>query len=90
MIAWPAIDRERSMATTTLFEAPRLRALSPATVRPFSVSFGGTDEGNGATTVSSTRGYPLALTCLISPPAASAAAGTTRARTRAAKTSRLT
>ena len=39
--AWPAIDRERSMAITTLFEAPMLVAVSPATGAPFCVKPGG-------------------------------------------------
>jgi hypothetical protein len=85
----PIIDRERSMQTTTLFEEPRFLASRPATGRPFSSSVGGVCDEDGLTTVSSTCGNRAALACLTSP-APSAAAGTTRAATKAARTTRLT
>jgi hypothetical protein len=47
----PAIERERSIAITTLLAEPRLTALRPTTARPFSVSDGGTEAVTGATTV---------------------------------------
>ena len=47
----PAIERERSIATTTLFAEARLYAVRSTTLRPFSVSVGALWEATGATTV---------------------------------------
>jgi hypothetical protein len=53
----PVIERERSMAITTLLVAARLIALSPTTWLPFSVRVGGAAVlATGATTVTRTVG----------------------------------
>ena len=67
--AWPAIDRERSMAITTLFEAPMLVAVSPATGAPFCVKPGACDVVDGASTVTLMRGNSLVSTAFTSPAA---------------------
>ena len=41
----PAIEREVSIASTTLLAAPRLTAVKPVTGRPSSVSFGASATG---------------------------------------------
>ncbi len=73
----PIIDRDRSIARTTLFVLPRLIALAPSTVCPFSSSVGGFDDGLSVTTVTRTRGKPVVSTARTWT-AAEAAAGTTR------------
>ena len=60
----PSIERERSTATTTLFSRPRFCASSPATGRPFSVSFGGFAVGVPVTRVARTSGYPVTSTAV--------------------------
>jgi hypothetical protein len=53
----PAIERERSMAITTLLVAARLTAWRPTTRLPFSVRVGGAAVwATGATTVTRTVG----------------------------------
>ena len=53
---WPAIDRERSMTSMTLFARPRFSAESPAGVCPSSVSFGERTVGASVTTLTLTVG----------------------------------
>jgi hypothetical protein len=57
-LARPAlpIDRDVSIAITTLFAAPRLTASSPATGLPFSVRSGGVVTGREVTTLTTRRG----------------------------------
>ena len=52
----PAIERDRSMAMTTLLAEARLRAFRPTTALPPSVSVGAWSEGTGATSVRRTVG----------------------------------
>src|SRR5574342_75570 len=58
----PAIERERSIATTTLFAVARLTALRPTTRLPSSVSVGGAEAAAGETTVRRIVGKLLAST----------------------------
>ncbi len=86
--AAPAIDRERSIATTTLFALASVSAWSPATRRPFSRTVGGCDDGVAVTTEKRTVGYPLASTPRTSTGAATATAAATSAATATTRPSR--
>ena len=53
---WPFIERDVSIATTTLFDAPRFTASNPLTGVPFSVSRGVVAAGFAVTTLTTRRG----------------------------------
>jgi hypothetical protein len=63
------MDCERSIAMTTLLDAPTFVASRPATGWPFCVSPGAVVEVDGASTVSLMRGNSPVSTAMTSPAA---------------------